>query len=480
MQTNDSKKTISAKERLQIDRQKMPEQDPQERNRNFNEVNLGLTEHLAMLEAQRCLQCREAKCIPGCPVMVNIPRFIKYVSEGNLIAAAESLLADNALPAITGRVCPQETQCEVVCIRGLKGAPVAIGYLERYVADWYYKNSDKVKSEKAPPSGYRVAIVGSGPAGLTAAGELARLGHDVTIYEALHQPGGVLVYGIPEFRLPKKIVTEEVNRLKSLGVKIEYDVVIGRTYTLNELRERFDAVFVANGAGLPIFMDIPGENLKGVYSANEYLTRVNLMRAYEFPKSPTPVIQAKKVAVIGGGNVAMDAARTAKRMGAEQSIIVYRRTRAEMPARVEEIHHAEEEGIQFEFLAAPLEIIGDEKNWVKALRCQKMKLGEPDASGRRSPVPIPGSEFILECDAVIVAIGTRANPLLTSTCPELKINKKGYIEVDANGMTNLPGVFAGGDIIRGAATVILAMGDGKKCARSIDKFVRAQKPKVIA
>jgi len=480
MQTNDFKKTISAKERLKIDRQKMPEQDPQERNRNFNEVNLGLTEHLEILEAQRCLQCREAKCIPGCPVMVNIPRFIKYVSEGNLIAAAESLLADNALPAITGRVCPQETQCEVVCIRGLKGAPVAIGYLERYVADWYYKNSDKVKAEIAPPSGYRVAIVGSGPAGLTAAGELARLGHDVTIYEALHQPGGVLVYGIPEFRLPKKIVTEEVNRLKSLGVKIEYDVVIGRTYTLNELRERFDAVFVANGAGLPIFMDIPGENLKGVYSANEYLTRVNLMRAYEFPKSPTPVIQAKKVAVIGGGNVAMDAARTAKRMGAEQSIIVYRRTRAEMPARVEEVHHAEEEGIQFEFLAAPLEIIGDEKNWVKALRCQKMKLGEPDASGRRSPVPIPGSEFILECDAVIVAIGTRANPLLTSTCPELKINKKGYIEVDANGMTNLPGVFAGGDIIRGAATVILAMGDGKKCARSIDKFVRAQKPKVIA
>jgi glutamate synthase (NADPH/NADH) small chain len=478
METNGFKKAISTKERLQIDRQKMPEQDPQARNRNFNEVNLGLTEHLAILEAQRCLQCREAKCIPGCPVMVNIPRFIKYVSEGNLAAAAESLLADNALPAITGRVCPQETQCEVVCIRGLKGAPVAIGYLERYVADWYYNNSDKVKEEKALPSGYRVAIVGSGPAGLTAAGELARLGHDVTIYEALNQPGGVLVYGIPEFRLPKKIVTEEVNRLKSLGVKIECNVVIGRTYTLNELRERFDAVFIANGAGLPIFMDIPGENLKGVYSANEYLTRVNLMRAYEFPKSPTPVIQAKKVAVIGGGNVAMDAARTAKRMGAEQSIIVYRRTRAEMPARVEEIHHAEEEGIQFEFLAAPLQIIGDEKNWVKALRCQRMRLGEPDTSGRRSPVPIPGSEFILDCDVVIVAIGTRANPLLTSTCPELKVNKKGYIEVDANGMTNLPGVFAGGDIIRGAATVILAMGDGKKCARSIDRYVRAQKPKV--
>lgn len=473
----DKPANITTKERLQIDRQKMPEQEPAKRIDNFYEVNLGFTEHLAMLEARRCLQCREAKCIPGCPVMVNIPRFIKFVSEGKFAEAAESLLSDNALPAITGRVCPQETQCEVVCVRGLKGAPVAIGHLERFVADWYYNNADKTSIKQMPPNGYKVAIIGSGPAGLTAAGELARLGYDVTIYEALHQPGGVLVYGIPEFRLPKKIVAEEVNRLKSLGVKIECNVVIGRTYTLNELRERFDAVFIANGAGLPVFMNIPGENLKGVYSANEYLTRVNLMRAYEFPKYPTPVIKAKKVAVIGGGNVAMDAARTAKRMGAEKSIIVYRRTKAEMPARVEEIHHAEEEGIEFEFLAAPLEIIGDEKNWVKMLRCQRMRLGEPDSSGRKSPVPIPGSEFNIECDAVIVAIGTRANPLLTSTCPELKLNKKGYIEIDANGMTNLPGVFAGGDIVRGAATVILAMGDGKKCASSIDRYLRSQKPK---
>lgn len=468
-------KKISAKEKLQINRQKMPEQSAAIRIHNFNEVNLGLPEHIAMIEAQRCLHCKEAKCITGCPVMINIPRFIKYLSEGDLAAAAESLLSDNALPAITGRVCPQETQCEMVCIRGLKGAPVAIGYLERYVADWYYNNMNKANPPHNPPSGCKVAIIGSGPAGLTAAGELARLGHEVTIYEALHQPGGVLVYGIPEFRLPKKIVAEEVNRLKLLGVKIECDVVIGRTYTLNELQERFDAVFIANGAGLPIFMDIPGENLKGVYSANEYLTRVNLMRAYKFPKSPTPVIKAKKVATIGGGNVAMDSARTAKRMGAEVSTIVYRRTKAEMPARAEEIHHAEEEGIKFEFLAAPIEIIGDDKNWVKALRCQRMKLGEPDTSSRRSPVPIPGSEFILECDVVIVAIGTRANPLLTTTCPELKVNKRGYIKVDENGMTNIQSVFAGGDIVRGAATVILAMGDGKKCARSINKFVRGKK-----
>lgn len=476
MEVNEVKK-ITAKERLSINRQKMPEQDPAERVKNFNEVNLGFTEHLAMLEAQRCLQCKEAKCIPGCPVMVNIPRFISLISEGRFAEAAESMLADNALPAITGRVCPQETQCEVRCVRGFKSTPVAIGYLERFIADWYYNNADKTNIQKAPPSGFKVAVVGSGPAGLTAAGELAMMGHDVTIYEALHYPGGVLVYGIPEFRLPKKIVEEEISRLKSLGVKIECNVVIGRTYTLSELRERFDAVFIGIGAGLPLFLNVPGENLKGVYSANEYLTRVNLMRAYEFPKSPTPILKAKKVAVIGGGNVAMDAARTAKRMGAEESVIIYRRTKAEMPARVEEVHHAEEEGIKFEFLAAPLEILGDENNWVRGIRCQRMRLGEPDASGRRSPVPIPGAEFIFDCDAVIVAIGTRANPLLTSTCPELKVNKKGYIEVDADGATNLPGVYAGGDIIRGAATVILAMGDGKKSARAIDKYLRELKQK---
>ncbi|MBI5396017.1 MAG: NADPH-dependent glutamate synthase [Verrucomicrobia bacterium] len=463
---------ITAKERLQINRQRMPEQDATARAANFQEVNLGFGEQLAMLEAQRCLQCREAKCIAGCPVMVDIPRFINYVAEGNFAAAAENLLRDNALPAVTGRVCPQETQCEARCVRGQKGAPVAIGYLERFVADWARHNEGSIVTTHAPRMGRKIAIVGSGPAGLTAAGELVRVGHSVTIYEALHKPGGVLVYGIPEFRLPKKIVHDEVQRLKKTGVKIECNVIIGRTYTLQDLRQRFDAVFIANGAGLPVFMNVPGENLKGVYSANEYLTRVNLMEAYDFPKTDTPVLAGRRVATIGGGNVAMDAARTAKRVGAEQSSIGYRRTRAEMPARAEEIHHAEQEGIAFEFLVAPLEVLGNAQRWVTGLKCRRMRLGEPDESGRRSPVPIPGSEFVIECDLVIVAIGSRANPLLTATCPELKLNKWGNIEVDASGMTSLPGVFAGGDIVRGAATVILAMGDGKRAARTIDVYLK--------
>lgn len=449
----------------------MSEQDPLIRNANFDEVNLGLAEKVALIEAERCLQCKDPKCVSGCPVMINIPRFVQLLSEGNLAQAAQSLLDDNALPSVTGRVCPQETQCEVECIRGHKGLPVAIGYLERYVGDWARGHLTNQSLQPGRATGKKVAIVGSGPGGLTAAGELVRFGHDVTVFEALHKPGGVLVYGIPEFRLPKKIVEAEVNRLEQAGVKIVCNTIIGRTYTLQELCGQFDAVFIANGAGLPVFMNIPGENLKGVYSANEYLTRVNLMAAYQFPRSDTPVLRGKRIATVGAGNVAMDSARTAKRMGAESSMIVYRRTRKEMPARAEEIHHAEEEGIQFEFLVAPLEILGNDKKWVTGMKCVRMQLGEPDATGRARPVAIAGSEFIVPCDIVVVAVGTRANPLLTATCPDLKLNKWGNIIVDDAGMTSLPGVFAGGDIVRGAATVILAMGDGKRAAKSISEFL---------
>ena len=464
---------LTTKQRLQIDRQKMPEQNSAARAANFEEVNLGFPEQFAMLEADRCLQCKDPRCIRGCPVSVNIPCFIRLLSEGKIAEAAQSLLCDNALPAVTGRVCPQETQCEIECVRGAKGMPVGIGYLERYVADWARTHRDQLPAAKPAPNGRRVAIIGSGPAGLTAAGELARLGYDVTIYEALHKPGGVLVYGIPEFRLPKKIVAQEVQRLQEAGVKIECNVVIGRTYTLPELREKFDAVFIANGAGLPVFMNVPGENLKGVYSANEYLTRINLMAAYQFPRADTPVLLGKRVAVVGGGNVAMDSVRTAKRIGAESAMIVYRRTRKEVPARAEELHHAEEEGVEFHFLTAPVEVVGNDKRWVTGLKCIQLKLGEPDASGRARPVPVPGSEFVLPCDVVVVAIGTRANPLLTATCPDLKLNKYGNILADDNGMTSLPGVFAGGDIVRGAATVILAMGDGKRAAQAMDAYLKS-------
>ena len=464
--------SIPLKDRMKIDRQEMPEQDAARRAGNFAEVNLGFTEQLALLEAQRCIQCKEPKCVQGCPVMVNIPRFLDCIVAGDLPAAARSLFGDNALPAITGRVCPQETQCEVRCVRGVKGKPVAIGYLERFVADWARAHAGVAVIEPRGPTGRKVAIVGAGPAGLTAAGELIKLGHEVTIYEALHKPGGVLVYGIPEFRLPKQIVDDEVARLVAAGVKIECNVVVGRTYTLPELRAMFDAVFIANGAGLPVFMNVPGENFKGVYSANEYLTRVNLMEAYA-PDADTPVLRARSVAVVGGGNVAMDSVRTAKRLGAERAMIVYRRTLEEMPARAEEVHHAMAEGVEFETLIAPLEVLGDDRRWVCGLKCQRMELGEPDASGRRSPKPVPGSEFVLDCDAVVVAIGTRANPLLTATCPELQLNKWGNIEVDANGMTSIPGIFAGGDIVRGAATVILAMGDGKRTAQAIDAYLLA-------
>jgi glutamate synthase (NADPH/NADH) small chain len=463
---------ITTKQRLQIQRQKMPEQEAAARAANFSEVNLGFSEQLALLEADRCLQCKDPKCMKGCPVGVNIRSFVDLLSKGKIAEAAQSLLCDNALPAVTGRVCPQETQCEAECVRSAKGLPVGIGYLERYVADWARTHRDQLPQVKPTRTGKRIAVVGSGPAGLTAAGELAKLGHDVTIYEALHKPGGVLVYGIPEFRLPKTIVAQEVERLKEAGVKIECNVIIGRTYTLPELREKFDAVFIANGAGLPVFMNVPGENLKGVYSANEYLTRINLMTAYQFPKSDTPVLNGQRVAVVGGGNVAMDAVRTAKRLGAQEAMIVYRRTDEELPARAEEVHHAKDEGVRFHLLTAPIEVVGDDKRWVTGLKCVKMKLGAPDASGRARPEPIPDSEFILPCDVVVVAIGTRANPLLTATCPDLKLNKHGNIIVDESGMTSVPGVFAGGDIVRGAATVILAMGDGKKAAKAIDGYLK--------
>ena len=458
---------ITTKERMQITRQAMPEQNAAARAANFMEVNLGFTERLALLEADRCLQCKDPRCIKGCPVGVQIPKFLDLVTAGKIAEAAQSLLDDNALPAVTGRVCPQETQCEAECVRAARGLPVGVGYLERYVADWAREHRGELPQTTPQPSGKRVAIVGSGPAGLTAAGELAKRGHDVTIYEALHKPGGVLVYGIPEFRLPKKIVAQEVERLREAGVKIECSVVIGRTYTIPELQQKFDAIFIANGAGLPVFMNVPGENFKGVYSANEYLTRINLMAAYQFPRTDTPVLNGQRVAVVGGGNVAMDAVRTAKRLGATEAMIVYRRTHDELPARAEEVHHAEQEGVRFEFLTAPLEVLGNDKRWVTGMKCQKMKLGEPDSSGRRRPEPIPGSEFVLDCDIVVVAIGTKANPLLTATCPDLKLNKWGNIVADEHGQTSIPGVFAGGDIVRGAATVILAMGDGKKAAAAM-------------
>jgi glutamate synthase (NADPH/NADH) small chain len=461
-------------ERMKIDRQHMPAQDAGARAANFNEVNLGLPEQIAILEANRCLDCKNPRCIEGCPVRIDIPKFVGRLAAGDIKGAAESLLADNALPGISGRVCPQERQCEQVCIRCNKGHPVAIGYLERFVADWAREHRNGQIAAPPPPTGYKGGGVGSGPAGLTAAGQLARMGHKVTVFEALHEPGGVLVYGIPEFRLPKEIVRKEVDSLREIGVEIVCNVVIGRTYTIDDLlkEEGYHAVFIANGAGLPLFLGIPGENLKGVYSANEFLTRVNLMRAYN-ADGETPILRPKKAVVIGGGNTAMDGVRTCKRLGANPATLVYRRSRAEMPARLEEVIHAEEEGVVFQMLTNPVEILGDEKGWVRAIRCQKMGLGEPDKSGRPRPVPIPGSEFDIECDVVVEAIGTRANPLLTATTPDLKLNAKGYIEVDADNMTSKPGVFAGGDIVRGAATVILAMGDGKRTAAAIDRWMRA-------
>src|SRR5512146_690799 len=441
---------ISRKDRMKIQRQVMPEQDPLVRRNNFEEVNLGFTEELARMEALRCIQCPKPFCVEGCPVNVKIGEFIALVAEGNMKGAAAKLKEDNLLPAVCGRVCPQEEQCEAKCVVGKKNEPVAIGRLERFVADYERNNFGIRTPELKPKSGKRVAIVGSGPAGLSCAGDLVQMGHDVTVFEALHELGGVLVYGIPQFRLPKEIVKAEVDALKNLGVDFQPNTVIGFSDTIDELLSNgYDACFVAVGAGLPYFMNIPGENLNGVYSANEFLTRVNLMKAYRFPEYDTPVfhVKDKNVAVFGGGNTAMDAVRTSKRLGAKNAYIIYRRSDAEMPARKEEVHHAKEEGIEFIFLANPLEFIGDDKGWLKAVKLQKMELGEPDASGRRRPVPIKGSEYILDIDMTVVAIGNGSNPIIQKTTPDLKYNKWGNILVDDKTMkTSKKGVFAGGDI----------------------------------
>ena len=452
----------------------MPEQDPNVRNHNFQEVALGYTAEMAMEEAKRCLQCKKPKCVEGCPVNIHIPEFIAKVAEGDFQAAYEIVTSTNALPALSGRVCPQESQCESKCVRGVKGEPVAIGRLERFVADWYRENVNAMP-EKPQSNGIKVAVVGSGPAGLTCAAELAKKGYDVTIFEALHTAGGVLVYGIPEFRLPKAIVANEVRKLQAMGVTVMTDMVIGKVLSIDELFEEmgFKAVFVGSGAGLPMFMHIPGEALRGVYSANEYLTRVNLMKAYEEP-SDTPIIVSKAVAVVGGGNVAMDAARCAKRLGAETVYIVYRRGEAEMPARLEEQHHAKEEGIIFKTLTNPTEILGDEDGRVKGMTCIQMELGEPDASGRRRPIPVEGSEFTLDVDTVIMSLGTSPNPLIRSTTPGLEVNRKGCLVVNEDHMTTRDQVYAGGDAVTGAATVILAMGAGKEAAAAIDRAMQAK------
>ncbi|OPD38411.1 dihydropyrimidine dehydrogenase [Clostridium botulinum] len=448
------------------------EQDPNKRITNFDEVCLGYTEEDAIEEAKRCLHCKKPMCVGKCPVSVNIPEFIEHIKEGEFEKAAKSIAKDSALPAVCGRVCPQETQCEGKCVLGIKGEPVAIGKLERFVADWSRKNNVDLSSTEEKKN-KKVAVIGSGPAGLTCAGDLAKKGYDVTIFEALHEPGGVLVYGIPEFRLPKDtVVKHEIDNVKKLGVKIETNVIVGRTVTIDDLveEEDFQAIFIGSGAGLPKFMGIPGENLNGVFSANEFLTRTNLMKAFK-EEYDTPIKMGEKVAVVGGGNVAMDAARTAKRLGAEV-YIVYRRSESELPARVEEVHHAKEEGIKLNLLTNPVEILGDENGWVKGMKCIKMELGEPDQSGRRRPIEIPGSEFTIELDSVIMSLGTSPNPLIASTTEGLESTKRGCIVAEEEtGATTKVGVFAGGDAVTGAATVILAMGAGKKAAKAMDEYL---------
>lgn len=453
----------------------MPEQDPHVRNSNFNEVAMGYTPEQAKEEAARCLACKNRPCVSGCPVNVAIPEFISLVAEGDFEDAYRKIAETNNLPAVCGRVCPQESQCEAKCVRGIKGEPVAIGRLERFAADYHMAHGQKEIND-IKPNGHRVAVVGSGPAGLTCAADLAKLGYSVTVFEAFHEPGGVLVYGIPEFRLPKDIVAREIEGLRELGVEIRTNMVVGKAVSVDELfKEGYEAVFLGTGAGLPNFMGIEGESLNGVYSANEYLTRINLMKAY-LPEADTPIMKASKVAVVGGGNVAMDAARCAKRMGAQEVTIVYRRGENELPARAEEVHHAKEEGVIFRLLTNPVRILGDQKGWVRGMTCIEMELGEPDASGRRRPIPKEGSEFDLEVDAVTIAIGTSPNPLISSTMPGLDINRRGGIIVtEGTGLTSREGVYAGGDAVTGSATVILAMGAGKDAARAIDEYIRGEK-----
>ena len=458
-----------------IPRVPVREQDPQIRAKNFKEVCLGYSDEEAMLEARRCLQCKKPACMTACPVSVKIPFFIAQVAKGNFEEAARIISLDSSLPAICGRVCPQESQCEGSCVMGVKNEPVAIGKLERFVADWCREKGVKF-TEREPLNGKKVAVVGSGPGGLACASDLAKLGYDVTIFEVLHRAGGVLTYGIPEFRLPKDtVVAAEVENVRQLGVKIETNVVVGRTITIDDMfdKEGFDAVFIGSGAGLPKFMDIPGENLNGVVSANEFLTRNNLMKAYK-EGSRTPIYVGNKVCVVGGGNVAMDAARTALRLGAEVKV-VYRRTEKELPARLEEVHHAKEEGVEFVMLTNPVEIVGNEKGWVTGLKCEKMELGEPDASGRRSPVAVPDSHFMIDADVVIMSLGTSPNPLIAQTTPGLERNRKGGLVASEDGATTREGVFAGGDAVTGAATVILAMGAGKRAAAAIDEYLKKKK-----
>ena len=454
----------------------MSKQDPKERGRNFDEVALGYTEEQVVAEAERCLQCVKAPCIEGCPVEVDIPALIQLIRDRKFDEAIKKVKEKNSLPAICGRVCPQEEQCQASCTMGKVGDPISIGRLERFVADWERKRGYEVPQQSAS-TGKRVAIVGAGPAGLTAAADLAKLGHEAVVFEALHKPGGVLIYGIPEFRLPKKIVEAEAEYIEKLGVTIKMNAMIGKLYTIKELLERFDAVFIGTGAGLPRFMRIPGENLCGVYSANEFLIRVNLMKAYDFPRVATPVFVGEKVAVIGGGNTAMDSARCALRLGAKEVKIVYRRSRQEMPVRAEEVENAEEEGIVLEFLTNPTRFIGNDRGWVKAMECIRMRLGEPDASGRRRPIPIEGSEFTTDVDTVIMAIGRTPNPIIQQTTEGLEVTKWGTIVVDENGKTSIEGAYAGGDIVTGAATVISAMGAGKKAAKAIHQYLTKKQDK---